>query len=113
MRKSSLVVVLLALSAVPALAATESFHDVPVVDSKCAAKVASNPDEHTRACAMACSSSGFVVVTPEKKILKLDAAGNAALSQELKASTKKDHLRADVSGDVEGDTLKVKSIKLL
>jgi hypothetical protein len=111
MRKSFLILVL-AMSAVPVFAATESFHPVPVVDSKFAQKVASNPDEHTRACAMACSSAGFVVVTPEK-ILKLDKAGNSALAQELKASQKKDHLRADVTGEVEGDTLKVQSIKLL
>ena len=112
MRKT-FVLVLLAMSAVPALAASESFHDVSVVDSKCAAKVASNPDEHTRACAMACASAGFVIVTPDKKILKLDAAGNSTVAQELKASQKKDHLRADVTGDVEGDTFKVQSIKLL
>jgi hypothetical protein len=31
----------------------------------------------------------------------------------LKTSDKKDHLRVDVSGDVQGDTLKVTSIKLL
>lgn len=31
----------------------------------------------------------------------------------LKASAKKDHLRVDVTGDVQGDTLKVTSIKLL
>ncbi len=31
----------------------------------------------------------------------------------LKASDVKDHLRVDVSGDVQGDTLKVTSIKLL
>jgi hypothetical protein len=30
-----------------------------------------------------------------------------------KASSEKDHLRVDVNGDVEGDTLKVSSIKLL
>lgn len=112
MRKT-FVLVLLAMAAVPALAASESFHDVSVVDSKCAAKVASNPDEHTRACAMSCASAGFVIITPDKKILKLDAAGNSTVAQELKASQKKDHLRADVTGDVEGDTFKVQSIKLL
>ena len=32
---------------------------------------------------------------------------------ELKASTKKDHLRVNVTGDVQGDTLKVASVQLL
>jgi hypothetical protein len=31
----------------------------------------------------------------------------------LKASDKKDHVRANVSGDVQGDTIKVTSVKLL
>jgi hypothetical protein len=31
----------------------------------------------------------------------------------LKASDKKDHLRVDANGDVQGDTLKVASIELL
>jgi len=35
------------------------------------------------------------------------------LVEALKASGKKDHLRVDVTGDVQGDTLKVTSIKLL
>jgi hypothetical protein len=31
----------------------------------------------------------------------------------LKGSDKKDHLRVNVSGDVQGDTIKVTSVKLL
>jgi hypothetical protein len=38
---------------------------------------------------------------------------NKKITEALKASDKKDHLRADVSGDVDGDTLKVSSVKLL
>jgi len=45
--------------------------------------------------------------------VKLDAAGNAQVVAALKSSDKKDHLRANVSGDLQGDTLKVTSIKLL
>ena len=32
--------------------------------------------------------------------------------KQLKASDKTDHLRVNVSGDVDGDTLKVTSVKL-
>ncbi len=112
MRKLSLLA-LFALFALPALAGTQTFKDVSVVDAKCAAKVADNPDAHTRSCALQCSAAGFVILTPDKKTLKLDASGNAKLIEELKASQQKDHLRADVTGEVEGDTLKVQSIKLL
>lgn len=54
-----------------------------------------------------------VVVTKDKQFLKFDPEGNAKIEEVLKASGKKDHLRVDVSGDVQGDTLKVTSIKLL
>jgi len=38
---------------------------------------------------------------------------NKRIVEALKASEKKDHLRVDVSGEAQGDTLKVTSIKLL
>jgi len=104
---------LLGLLALPALASAETYKDVPVVDVNCSAKVASAPDTHTRACALKCAASGYGIITEDKKFIKFDAAGNKEIIAALKASDKKDHLRVDVSGDVEGDTLKVTSIKLL
>jgi len=103
----------LALFAIPVLAANESFNNVSVVDVNCSKKVAADPDSHTRACALKCQESGFGIITGDKKFLKLYAKGNAEVIAALKASDKKDHLRADVSGDVQGDTLKVTSVKLL
>jgi hypothetical protein len=113
MRKFASMLVLLGLCAIPSLAAGESYKDVPVVDVNCSAKVAADPDSHTRACALKCEASGFGIVTADKKFLKFDAEGNKKIVEALKASDKKDHLRVDVSGDVQGDTLKVSSIKLL
>jgi hypothetical protein len=49
-------------------------------------------------------------VTKDQQFLKFDAAGNTKIVEALKASDKKDHLRVDVKGDVQGDTLKVTSI---
>jgi len=112
MRKLASLAVL-ALFAIPVLAADESFNNVSVVDVNCSKKVAADPDSHTRACALKCQESGFGIITGDKKFLKLDAKGNAEVIAALKASDKKDHLRADVSGDVQGDTLKVTSVKLL
>ena len=68
---------LLGLFALPAFAATETFTDVPVVDSNCSKKVADNPDTHTRACALKCESSGYGIITSDKKFLKFDAAFTA------------------------------------
>jgi hypothetical protein len=113
MRKAVSFLVLLGLAAMPALAAVETYKDVSVVDANCSTKVAADPDSHTRACALKCAASGFGIVTKDKQFLKFDAAGNAKIADALKASDKKDHLRVDVSGDVQGDTLKVTSIKLL
>jgi hypothetical protein len=104
---------LLGTLALPAFASAETFNDVPVVDSNCSKKVADNPDSHTRACALKCEASGYGIITSDKKFLKFDATGNKEILAALKASDKKDHLRADVTGEVEGETLKVTSVKLL
>jgi hypothetical protein len=85
---------------------------VPVVDVNCSKKVAAEPDAHPRECALKCAGSGFGIVTSDKKFLKLDSTGNEQVLQALKSSDKKDHLHVDVTGDVQGDTLKVTSLKL-
>ena len=113
MKKVASFLVLVGLCAVPALAAAEDYEDVPVVDVNCSTKVAADPDSHPRACALKCAASGFGIVTKDKKFLKFDAEGNKKVVEALKASEKKDHLRVDVSGEAQGDTLKVSSIKLL
>jgi hypothetical protein len=101
------------LLASPALAATKSFKDVSVVDVNCSSKVADHADAHTRSCALKCKDSGFGIVTADKQFLKFDADGNAKILKELEKSKETDHLRVNVKGDVDGDTLKVASVKLL
>jgi hypothetical protein len=102
-----------ALVALPALAsAGQSYSNVALVDVNCAQKVKADPDAHTRACALKCAASGFGVWTGDT-YLKFDAAGNEKAVAALKASSKKDHLRVDVSGALEGETLRVESLKLL
>src|SRR5579859_2411615 len=113
MRKLASFFVLLGLCAMPAFAAVETYKDVSVVDVNCSKKVAADPDTHTRACALKCAASGFGIVTKDQQFLKFDAAGDAKIVEALKASNAKDHLRVNVEGDVQGDTLKVTSIKLL
>jgi hypothetical protein len=106
-------VLALGLMAAPAWAATQSFNDVSVIDVSCSKKAAANADAHTKECALACEKSGYGILTEDQKFLKFDAKGNAEILKELKASDKTDHLRVDVKGDVEGDTLRVESVKLL
>lgn len=113
MKKLVSVTVLLAAWALPALGATATYHDVPLLDVGCSKKAAANPDAHTKDCALMCAKSGFGIVTKDQHFLKFDAAGNQKILDELKASQKKDHLRVDVNGEVEGDMLKVSSVSLL
>ena len=113
MKRLASLLVLTGLFAAPMVAAAESYENVSVVDVSCSKKAAADPDAHTRDCALACAKSGFGIVTKDQKFLKFDAAGNAKIVEALKASPKKDHLRVNVDGDVQGDTLKVSSITLL
>jgi hypothetical protein len=113
MRRLTLLLVLLGLCAMPAFAFAATYENVPVVDVNCSKKVAANPDSHTRDCTLKCAASGFGIVTSDQNFLKFDAAGNEKILEALKASDKKDHLRVTVDGDVQGDTLKVTSLKLL
>ena len=112
MKKFASLCVLLGLCAMPALAAVETYNNVPVVDVNCSKKAAADPDAHSRDCALKCQASGFGIVTKDNRFLKFDAEGNSSITGQLKASDKKDHLRVDVTGDLQGDTLKVTSVKL-
>lgn len=113
MRKLASLLLLFGLSAIPALAAVKSYHDVSVVDVNCSKKVVADPDSHPRTCALKCAASGYGIFTRDKQFLRFDADGNAKIIEALKSSDEKDHLRVDVTGDVQGDTLKVTSIKLI
>ncbi len=110
---NKLVLALLSLTALPLIAATQTWTNVPIIDQKCSAKFKSGTaDTHTRSCALACESSGYGVLAADGAFLKFDKAGSQKALDELKASTKKDHLRATVTGELEGNTIKVQTIKL-
>ncbi|HEV2465506.1 MAG TPA: hypothetical protein VGT04_17010 [Acidobacteriaceae bacterium] len=113
MKKFASLLVLLGLGVVPALAATTAFNNVSVVDVGCSKKAATNPDAHTRSCALACARSGYGILTSNGQFLKFDATGNREIKKELEASHEKDHLRVNVKGEVQGSTLKVSSVSLL
>jgi len=98
--------------ALPAFAAAEAWNNVAIVDTQCAAKVKADPDSHTRDCAMACAKSGFGIVDKDGNYLKFDANGNAEAVKLLQGTTKKDHLRVSVTGEKQGDTIHVQSLKM-
>ena len=71
-------------------------------------------EAHTRECALmpACQKSGYGIFTWDQKFLAFDAAGNRKALDLIKASKKLDDFEVEVTGTVEGDIVKVESIKL-
>jgi hypothetical protein len=104
--------VLIALFTAPLLCAAETWKDAALVDTSCSTKVKNNPDSHTRDCVLQCSKSGFGILTADGKFLKFDLQGNEQALVALKASQAKNHLRATVTGDRDGDTIKVESLQM-
>ncbi len=110
--KTLLAVLLVLVIAAPIFAAVETWNNVPLVDSNCAAKVKDNPDAHTKDCAMQCAKSGLGILTSDGTFLKFDKKGQTDAMAALQSTSKTDHLRATVTGERSGDTVKVKTFKL-
>lgn len=89
-----------------------------LIDKMCSMKAVKEGQKaatmHTRQCALMpdCEKSGYGVFTADNKYLTLDAAGNEQASAALKASKKKDNLKVKVTGEINGDTIRVASLKL-
>jgi len=89
-----------------------------LIDKMCSAKALKNGQSfaasHDKMCALAppCQKSGYGVFTSDNKFLTFDEAGNAKAVTALKATNKNDNLKVKVDGDVQGDTIKVSSLKL-
>ena len=82
--------------------------NVPVIDTMCVTKLKAEPDKHTKQCA----KGGYGLLTPEGAYLTFDPAGNEKTLAALKATKKADHLRATVTGERDGETIKVASISI-
>jgi hypothetical protein len=70
---------------------------------------------HTKQCALMpdCQRSGYGVFTYDNKFLVFDDAGNRKALAVLKETKKEDDLRVEVTGEIQGDTIRVASIKLM
>jgi hypothetical protein len=71
-------------------------------------------EAHTRECALmpACQKSGYGIFTWDQKFVAFDSAGNRKALEAIKASKKLDDFEVEVTGILEGDTIKVESLKL-
>jgi len=107
-------IVLLMILAIglPLFASAEDWSNVSIIDTQCSTKAKADPDAHTRSCALTCAKSGFGILDKDGHYLKFDAQGNADALKHLQTTTKKDHLRVNVSGTKEGDIIHVQSLKM-
>jgi hypothetical protein len=96
---------------IPASALAATWDNAVLVDHNCAAKFASNPDAHPTSCLLKCASSGYGIVA-DGKWVKLDKAGNEKALAALKATSKKDHIRVNVTGEMKGDEIAVSALTI-
>jgi hypothetical protein len=87
-----------------------------LVDKACSGETKTYDDAkaHSRDCALMddCKASGFGVVTKDGKFLKFDPAGDKMALDALGKSSKENNITVTVDGMVEGDSIKVTSLKL-
>lgn len=88
-----------------------------LVDTVCAkghAHEAGYVENHARTCNLhdVCIKSGYTLVTPDKKLLQLDAKGAELALKLSKSSDKEKDFKVTVTGKVNGSTLEVSSITL-
>ena len=110
-KKLSLLLIL--ALALPLLAAAEDWSNVSIIDANCSAKFKADPDSHPRACVLKCARSGYGILDKDGNYLTFDDKGNQEALKALQSSNKKDHLRVNVSGKKEGNTIRVESLKMM
>jgi hypothetical protein len=101
----------LLLALAPASALADTWLDVSLVDHNCEARVQADPDSHTTVCLLQCAKSGYGIFE-NGNWLQLDAAGNEKAISVLKAPSKKDHVRVNVTGDRKGDVVQVRTLEI-
>ncbi len=98
--------------ALPALASAQDWSNVSIVDTQCSAKAKADPDSHTRDCALTCAKSGFGILDKDGNYLRFDEKGNQEALKLLQSTSKKDHLRVNVTGSTKDGVIYVRSVKL-
>jgi hypothetical protein len=91
-----------------------------LLDRMCSTPIVAAKDQkaarsHTRECGLmaGCVKAGYGVFTADGKFITFDPAGNQKAPQALKASTKKDNIAVQVTGEQAGGSIRVTAIKIL
>jgi hypothetical protein len=105
---------LLATLSLPSLALAATWENVGLVDNMCGQKekVKGNLDAHPTSCLLKCAGSGYSIVTSDGTQVKLDKAGNEKAVAALKKTSKKDHIKVNVTGEKKGDEIAVSSLEI-
>ncbi len=111
MKKLLAVLIVLAFAGV-ATAYAEEWTNVALVDHHCMSKVKADPDSHPASCLLQCAKSGYSIETSDGKWLKLDKAGNEKAVAALKATSKTDHIRVNVTGEVKNGVIEVSELTI-
>ena len=100
------------------IASAAEFEGV-LLDQACAADSAKDGQKaalkHDKDCALmtACVKSGYGIITADDKFVKLDQGATDKVVEALKKTDKADNLRVKVTGQLNGDTITVASIKII
>jgi hypothetical protein len=86
---------------------------VALMDTNCSGEAAllEHPENHKKSCAIKCQKGGYGAVI-DGKYVKFDKKGNKLAASVLKQTKKNDHLTVTVDGELKGDEIAVKSLKL-
>ena len=109
--KKAILATLVLMIALPL--AAETWKNVSLMDADCAGKkdVMAAPEKHKKSCALTCSKSGYGAVV-DGKFVKFDKAGSDLAAAAIKASDKKDNLRADVTGEMKDGMIAVSKLEM-
>jgi len=93
--------------------AAETWKNVSLMDAGCASKAdkLAAPEKHTKSCAMSCAKAGYGAVV-DGKFVKFDKKGSDLAAAAIKASDKKDNLRANVTGELKGGEIHVSALTM-
>ena len=114
--KQILITVLLFFVALSAPLAAETVEGY-LIDKMCSAKVAEEgvgaAKTHTKECALMpkCKASGYGVITADGKFLKFDQDGDRMAAKVLGFTSRKDNIKVTVDGEVNGNSITVKSVQ--
>lgn len=107
--------VMAGLAMTPAVAETRTISGY-LIDKSCSAETVGKAAlaKHGKACALMgeCRKSGYGVVTDDGKFIAFDAAGNKRALAVFQTSKKEMDYKVTVTGDQQGEVIKVTSLKV-